>query len=188
MSVNNGAANRKSSALWLWLAAAAVAIVVLLAVGILLIIPLIYPAQLPQDNMATILTAPPPPPPPPPPPVSSAPQAPAKISSGHPASSTPAHPKRVTISAGVAAGLLIQKTTPMYPPIARAARVSGTVVLQAVISTTGSVKDLRVISGPAMLQQAALDAVKTWRYQSYLLNNQPVEFETTINVIFTLGG
>ena len=49
-------------------------------------------------------------------------------------------------------------------------------------------KDLHVVSGPAMLQQAALDAVKTWRYRPYLLNNEPVEVETTVNVIFTLGG
>jgi periplasmic protein TonB len=97
-------------------------------------------------------------------------------------------PKKVNISAGVAVGLLLQKTTPIYPPIAKAARVSGTVVLQATISRTGSIENLRVVSGPAMLQQAALDAVKTWRYRPYLLNNEPVEVETTVNVIFTLGG
>ena len=99
-----------------------------------------------------------------------------------------AAPKKVNISAGVAVGMLIQKTTPIYPPIAKAARVSGTVVLQATISKTGTITNLRVVSGPAMLQQAALDAVKTWRYRPYLLNNEPVEVETTINVIFSLGG
>jgi protein TonB len=99
-----------------------------------------------------------------------------------------APPKKVNISAGVAIGMLIQKTTPIYPPIAKAARVSGTVILQAMISKSGTIEDLRVISGPAMLQQAALDAVKTWRYRPYLLNNEPVEVETTINVIFSLGG
>jgi len=99
-----------------------------------------------------------------------------------------AAPKKVNISAGVAVGMLIQKTTPNYPPIAKAARVSGTVVLQATISKTGSIENLRVVNGPAMLQQAALDAVKTWRYRPYLLNNEPVEVETTVNVIFTLGG
>ena len=85
-------------------------------------------------------------------------------------------------------GMLIQKTTPVYPPIAKAARVSGTVVLQATISKTGTIQNLRVISGPAMLQQSAMDAVKSWRYRPYLLNNEPVEVETTVNVIFTLGG
>jgi len=97
-------------------------------------------------------------------------------------------PKKVNISAGVAVGMLLQKTQPVYPPIAKAARVSGTVVLQATISKTGAIENLRVISGPAMLQQAALDAVKSWRYKPHLLNNDPVEVETTVNVIFSLGG
>jgi protein TonB len=97
-------------------------------------------------------------------------------------------PKKVAISAGVAAGMLLQKTVPLYPPIAKAARVSGTVILQATISKTGTITNLRVVGGPAMLQQSALDAVKTWRYRPYLLNNEPVEVETTINVVFTLGG
>jgi protein TonB len=62
------------------------------------------------------------------------------------------------------------------------------VILQAMISKAGTIEGLKVVSGPAMLQQAALDAVKTWRYRPYLLNNEPVEVETTINVIFSLGG
>ena len=99
-----------------------------------------------------------------------------------------AAPKKINISGGVAAGMLLQKTAPNYPPIAKAARVSGTVVLQATISKAGTIENLRVISGPAMLQAAALDAVKSWRYRPYLLNNEPVEVETTVNVIFTLGG
>jgi len=99
-----------------------------------------------------------------------------------------AAPKKVNISAGVAVGMLIQKTQPTYPPIAKAARVSGTVVLQATISKQGTIENLRVISGPAMLQQAARDAVMQWRYRPYLLNNEPVEVDTTVNVIFTLGG
>ena len=99
-----------------------------------------------------------------------------------------AAPKKVSISAGVMVGMLVQKTQPVYPPIAKAARVSGTVVLQATISKAGTIEGLHVISGPAMLQQAAMDAVKTWRYRPYLLNNEPVEVETTVNVIFTLGG
>ena len=82
----------------------------------------------------------------------------------------------------------MNKTTPIYPPIAKAARVPGTVVLQATISKQGTIEDLHVVSGPAMLQQAALDAVRQWRYRPYLLNNEPVEVETTVNVIFTLGG
>jgi protein TonB len=84
--------------------------------------------------------------------------------------------------------MLLQKTVPIYPPIAKAARVQGTVVLQATISKTGTIENLQVVSGPAMLQQAAMDAVKQWRYRPYLLNNEPVEVDTTVNVIFTLGG
>jgi protein TonB len=99
-----------------------------------------------------------------------------------------AAPTKINISAGVSAGMLLQKTVPVYPPIARAARVSGTVVLQATISKTGSIQDLHVVNGPAMLQGAALDAVRQWRYRPYLLNGDPVEVETTINVIFSLGG
>jgi len=97
-------------------------------------------------------------------------------------------PKIVNVSAGVAVGLLIQKTAPAYPPIAKTARVSGTVVLQAVISKTGTIDDVHVISGPEMLRQAAVNAVRTWRYRPYMLNNEPIAVETTVNVIFALNG
>ncbi|MGA2807350.1 MAG: energy transducer TonB [Terracidiphilus sp.] len=93
----------------------------------------------------------------------------------------------VRIAGTVEAGLLLQKTIPQYPPMAVAMRVEGTVVLAATISKGGTIENLRVTSGPALLQQAALDAVKTWRYRPYLLDGQPVEVETTVNVIFTLG-
>lgn len=106
----------------------------------------------------------------------------------HHAAIAPAAPKGpVRLPSTLVAGMLIQKTIPVYPPIARAARSEGTVVLQATISTSGTIANLRVIGGPAMLQQAALDAVSNWRYRPYLLNGQPVEVETTVNVIFTLG-
>jgi protein TonB len=77
---------------------------------------------------------------------------------------------------------------PQYPAIAKAARIQGTVVLQATISKSGTIENLRVLSGPPMLQQSAMEAVKTWRYRPYLLNGEPVEVETQVNVIFTLGG
>lgn len=99
-----------------------------------------------------------------------------------------AAPNPVAISAGVATGMLIQKTTPIYPPIAKSAHVAGTVVLQATITKTGTIKDLHIASGPAMLRQAAVDAVRNWRYKPYKLNNQPTDVQTTINVIFSLGG
>jgi periplasmic protein TonB len=99
-----------------------------------------------------------------------------------------APPKKIAISSGVIAGLKIGGVNPTYPPIARAARISGTVVLQATISKQGTIQNLRVISGPPMLTQSALEAVKTWRYKPYDLNGEPVEVETTVNVVFNLGG
>jgi TonB family protein len=95
--------------------------------------------------------------------------------------------RKVEVPAGVMAGMLLQKTDPVYPPVAKAARIQGTVVLQAAISKTGSVEDLHVVTGQALLQDAALSAVRTWRYRPYLVNGEPVKVQTTINVIFTLG-
>jgi protein TonB len=94
----------------------------------------------------------------------------------------------MSISAGVAGGLLIQKTAPVYPQMAREARVSGTVVIQATISKTGAIENLHVVSGPTMLRQPAMDAVKTWRYKPSLLDGEPVDVETTVSVNFSLGG
>lgn len=93
--------------------------------------------------------------------------------------------KTIVISSGVAAGMLIEKTLPTYPAIAKSARVSGTVELHATIAKSGSIKDLHVVSGSPMLQQAAVDAVRTWRYKPYMLNNAPTEVETTIRVVFS---
>ncbi len=95
--------------------------------------------------------------------------------------------KPLSISAGVAVGLLIKKTDPIYPPIAKSARVSGTVVLQATISKSGAITNLHVVSGPSMLRQAATDAVRSWRYRPYKLNNDPIDVDTTVNLVFTLG-
>lgn len=95
-------------------------------------------------------------------------------------------PGKVTLSSGLAAGMRTGGDMPHYPAIAKAAHVQGTVVLQATISTQGTVENLHVISGPPMLQAAAMDAVKTWTYKPYLLNGQPVEVETQVNVIFSL--
>lgn len=91
------------------------------------------------------------------------------------------------VSQGVAAGMVLHKVMPVYPAIARAARMEGTVILHAVISKDGVIENLRVEAGPTMLQQAALDAVAQWRYRPFLLNGSPVEVETTINVVFSLG-
>jgi protein TonB len=93
----------------------------------------------------------------------------------------------IHVSSTAEEALITGKTMPVYPPIARAARVEGTVRLAATISKTGNIENLRVTSGPAMLQQAALDAVRSWRYRPYILDGQPVEVETTVDVIFTLS-
>jgi protein TonB len=93
----------------------------------------------------------------------------------------------VRVSSAVEAGLLIQKNIPAYPPLAKAMHIEGTVVLEATISKAGTIENLHAVSGPAMLQQAALDAVKSWRYRPYLLDGEPVAVETTVNVIFILG-
>ena len=85
-------------------------------------------------------------------------------------------------------GNLIRRVQPTYPPLARTARIQGSVVLAAVISKAGTIDNLRVLSGPPMLVKAALDAVSEWRYRPYILNNEPVEVETQITVNFTLGG
>ena len=106
---------------------------------------------------------------------------------GHASVVTTSRPEKVKISSGVMAGNLVIKVAPQYPAIAKAARIQGAVVLAATISKTGTIQNLRVISGPPMLQQAALDAVSSWHYKPYLLNGEPVEVETTVNLIFTLG-
>ena len=90
------------------------------------------------------------------------------------------------VSSGIMAGMLIRKILPDYPAVPRAMHLEGTVVLEATISRTGTIENLRVVSGPALLQQAALNAVQQWRYRPYLLNGEPVEVETTVNVQFTL--
>jgi len=99
-----------------------------------------------------------------------------------------ATPQRVRVSQGVSQGLLIRQVKPTYPPLARSARIQGTVVLQALISKDGSIENLHLVSGHPMLAPAAIEAVKQWKYKPYFLNGEPVEVETTINVNFTLAG
>jgi protein TonB len=96
-------------------------------------------------------------------------------------------PAKVRVSSGVAQGLLIHETKPVYPPLAMQARIQGTVLLQAVVAKDGTVQELRVVSGHPLLVKAAMDAVKLWRYKPYRLNDQPVEVDTEIIVNFTLG-
>jgi TonB family protein len=97
-------------------------------------------------------------------------------------------PKQLTVSSEKMSHNLLNKVVPVYPPAAKKAKIQGKVVLDAVIGTDGNVENLRVISGPPELQQSALDAVRQWTYKPYLLNGDAVEVETTINVIYNLGG
>ena len=99
-----------------------------------------------------------------------------------------ATPQRVRVSLGVSQGLLIKKVQPNYPPLARQARIQGTVLLQAEISKDGAIENLRLISGHPMLAPAAIEAVKQWRYKPYMLNGDPVAVETQVQVNFTLSG
>ncbi len=108
------------------------------------------------------------PPPPPPPPKAQTPQ-------------------RIRVGGQVEAAKLIYKPTPEYPPLAKMARIQGTVRLEAVIAKDGTIQDLKVLSGHPLLVKAALDAVKQWRYQPTLLNGEPVEVVTEIDVNFTLA-
>src|SRR6185437_1645841 len=109
-------------------------------------------------------------------------------------SSTPvAVPKvavsRVRVSSGVTQGLKVHDVQPQYPQMAKIARVQGPVVLAAVIGKDGTIQNLHVISTASpLLNQAALDAVRQWKYRPYILNGEPVEVDTTITVNFTLSG
>jgi periplasmic protein TonB len=87
-----------------------------------------------------------------------------------------------------AEGNLVYRVQPTYPAIARQARVQGSVELRAVISKTGTIENLIVVSGHPMLSSAAIAAVRQWRYRPYLLNNEAVEVETEITVNFLLSG
>jgi TonB family protein len=93
----------------------------------------------------------------------------------------------LSVKAGVMVGRRIGGDSVPYPKAAKSQHIEGLVLLSAVIDTKGSIADLRVIAGPKALRDAVVDAVKTWKYQPYLLNGKPVEVQTQINVIFTLG-
>ena len=95
--------------------------------------------------------------------------------------------QRIRQGGSVQAALLVNKVQPVYPPLARQTRISGTVRLHALISKTGSVESLEVISGHPLLVRAAMDAVQQWKYKPTLLNGEPVEVDTTIDVIFSLN-
>jgi protein TonB len=96
-------------------------------------------------------------------------------------------PRLVRLSAPIVAAKAIYQPKPVYPHLAIISRIQGTVVLQAIIGKDGTIQELKVQGGHPMLVNAALDAVKTWRYQPTLLNSEPVDVLTEIDVIFSLG-
>jgi periplasmic protein TonB len=99
----------------------------------------------------------------------------------------PKPPSIVPVGGRVQSAKLMRHPDPVYPQIAKSARISGTVELSAIIGEDGHIQELKVVSGHPLLRQAALDAVKQWVYQPTLLNEQAVKVSTTIDVIFTLS-
>jgi periplasmic protein TonB len=95
--------------------------------------------------------------------------------------------KRVRVPSRVADANLIHDVPPQYPPEAGRARIEGTVVLMAVIGKDGTVQDVRVESGLPILAQAAIEAVKQWRYRPYMIDGEPVEVDSRITINFTLS-
>lgn len=98
-----------------------------------------------------------------------------------------AAPQRVRVSGGVESGLLQSRVAPIYPPLARQARIQGTVVLTVVVSRDGDVQDISLFSGHPMLAPAAIEAVKQWKYRPYLLNGEAIAVETQVQVNFSLS-
>jgi protein TonB len=120
--------------------------------------------------IGAVPTAAPPPPPPPPPPAKK--EAPIT---------------RIKVGGNVQGAMILKKIAPVYPQLAKSARVSGVVHLSAVIAKDGTIQELKVINGPALLITAAVDAVKQWVYRPTMLNGEAVQVETTIDVNFTLN-
>lgn len=224
----------------------------LLAIGIGILIPMIYFDALPKTQLTSFLVAPPPPPPPPPPPAAVVkmvkviprqfdagrlmapktvpkniamikeeelppPSAAAGVVGGVPGGvpgGTPGGviggiigsvptaapppppppveqkkqtPQRIRVGGQVQAANLIRQPKPVYPPLAKQARIQGTVRFNAIIGKDGTIQNLTLISGHPLLVPAAQEAVKQWLYRPTLLNGEPVEVATVIDVNFTLS-
>jgi len=123
---------------------------------------------------------------PPPEPTLSAPPASPSIPSAEP-DPAPQADSPLRVASGIMAGNILTKAQPVYPPDAKAAHIQGAVVLHAIIGIDGTVENLVVISGPKELQSSAIDAVKQWTFQPYLLNGNPTEVDTTIEVNYQLA-
>ncbi len=134
------------------------------AVGVVGGVPGGMPGGSPGGVLGSILTANAPPPPP-----------------------KPTTPKRIRVGGDVESARLIFQPKPEYPPLAKMARIQGVVKLEAIINKDGTIQDLKVIQGHPLLVKAATDAVAKWRYQPTLLNGEPVDVVTEIDVNFTLS-
>ncbi|MBM3775068.1 MAG: TonB family protein [Acidobacteria bacterium] len=221
------------------------------ALGIAILIPMIYFDALPATQLTSFLVAPPPPPPPPPPPAPikvvkviprqfdsgrlMAPKAVPKdiamikeeelpppsatmgvvggvpggvpggtpggvlggIIGGLPTAAPPpppppvkeapkAAPQRIRVGGNVQQAMLVRQPKPVYPPLAKQARIQGVVRLNAIIGKDGTIQNLQVMSGHPLLVPSALEAVKQWMYKPTLLNGEAVEVVTQIDVNFTL--
>ncbi len=97
-------------------------------------------------------------------------------------------PSPTEVSPDTVGTLLIRKVAPVYPPLARQARIQGTVMLKVIINKSGEIQSEQLVSGHPMLAPAAIAAVKQWKYQPYMLNGEPVDVETTLQVNFRLAG
>jgi protein TonB len=97
-------------------------------------------------------------------------------------------PTRVTRGGDVQMASILNRVQPIYPILAKQARVQGTVRLNTVIDKDGRVIEVKYMSGPAMLMQAAMDAVKQWRFKPTTLNGTPVQVECVFEVTFNMGG
>jgi len=224
----------------------------ILAIGIAILIPMIYFDALPKTQLTAMFTAPPPPPPPPPPPAAApvkmvkviprqfdagrlmAPKAipkdiamikeeelpPPSASAGvvggvpggvpggtaggviggiigavptaappppPPVEQKKAAPTRIRVGGQVQQANLIRQPKPIYPPLAKQARIQGVVRFNAIIGKDGTIQNLQLISGHPLLVPAAEEAVKQWLYKPTLLNGEPVEVATVIDVNFTLS-
>jgi TonB family protein len=148
-----------------------------MAAGTLAVAMLAATAALAQDQGA-----------PPSPASGSAQPSPSTQQSSSQSSAVPNPAQRIYVGGNVTSAKLTHQVIPVYPQVAKTAHISGTVVLHAIIAKDGSVQQLEYVSGPPLLMKSAMDAVRQWQYEPTLLKDEPVEVDTTISVVFTLGG
>ena len=134
------------------------------------------PASL--DELIAEPLAPPPPPPPPPPPAG------AGWAGGARDLAAAAPGQRIQVEGSVQQAMLVSQTQPVYPPMAKQAGIAGTVTMGVLIGKDGTVENIQVLKGPAALAAAAMQAVQQWKYKPTLLNGDPVEVLTSVNVTF----